>query len=329
MSFTSRLANWLTPARADPEVRAAYSRASAIIGPVLSNAQGAERRLTPALIRALAYCDQLVDRLPPAERLAPGSLAKVPALHAIFPAPEMLVETIGCSPQIRAYIDASPGFGDEEIHALLAARRRDRHVFGVALDGETMRRDVAQTLLNLSDPSLIHPTGSSAEARERMRMAALDSLLATFAQHMQAIREEVDEIRVERGLESTYVALLRKDQAAERRAQHTRKIDSLNRRLSEDFEALQPDRIVDALSEHLMMPEQCLRIDAVTVMTTRNGVILPVDQPHDQDILEIRLHELTSRDRRRHVIIPVRIPRDFAADSVRHAISEVQRSFLL
>lgn len=329
MSIVSRLSTWLTPARAAPEVRSAYTRACELVGPILVAAQGAERRLAPALVQALAYCDQLVDSLQPAARLAPDVLGSAPDLHAVFPAREMLVETIGCSPQMRAYIDASSSFGDDEIHALLVARRRDRQVFGVALEGETLRRDVAQTLLNLTDPTLVHPTAGPAEARARMRSAAFDSLLVTFAQHMQTIRDEVDEMRVERGLESTYVALLRQTRSVEKLAEHARKIDSLNKRLSEDFESLQPDRIVDTLSEHLSMPEQCLRIESETVTVTRNGVIVPNERPENQDTLEIELHELISRDRRKHVVIPVRIPRDFAAESVRHTITEVHRAFLL
>lgn len=162
-----------------------------------------------------------------------------------------------------------------------------------------------------------------------MRSAAFDSLLVTFAQHMQAIRDEVEEMRAGRGLESTYVALLRQARSGEKLAEHARKIDSLNKRLSEDFESLQPDRIVDTLSEHLSIPEQCLRIENETVMITRNGVIVPNEKPENQDTLEIRLNELISRDRRRHVVIPVRIPRDFVAESVRHTITEIHRAFLL
>lgn len=329
MSFTSRLSAWLSPIPTDPVTRLAFSRACKIVGPALVTAQGAERRLAPALAHALAYCEHLVEQLPPSTALAPEQLASTPTLHAIFPALDMLTDAIGCSAEIRTWLEDPATAGEGEIHALLAVRRRDRQVLGVALEGETLRHDVSQTLLNLTDPTLVLPTATATEAREQMCRAALDSLLASFAQHVQAIRNEVDEIRIERGLESTYVALLRQTTQSDRLSLHTRQIDALNKRLREDFDALQPDRLIDTLSDHLTMPQQCLSIEHTTVRITRSGVIVPADPLQYQDVFDLQLHELTSRDRRKHVIMPVRIPRDFAAESVRRTAHEVRRAFLL
>lgn len=332
MSFASRLSAWLSPTPSDPVIRSAYLRACKLIGPALISAQSAERRLAPALAHALAYCEHLVDTLPQATRLAPDSLASTPTLHAIFPAPEMLTDAIGCSAQIRAWLKQSTHPAttqDAAFHALLAVRRRDRQVFGVALEGNILRHDVPQTLLNLTDPTLTQPSANPTEAREQMQRAGFDSLLTSFAQHIKAIRNEVEDMRIERGLESTYIALLRQGPESNRLQAHARQIETLNARLSADLDALQPDRIVDTLNEHLSKPEQCLRIEDTRVHITRSGVIVPPDAAMDADTLDIQLHELTSRDRRKHVIIPVSISKDFAEESVRRTTREVQRAFLL
>lgn len=347
MSFLSRLSEWLSPARPDPVTLAALARACRLVGPTGVSAE-AERHLLPAVRHALGYCEDLVAQLPPPVLLDGASATNDPLLHAMLPTNEHLLEVLGASPALRQLVSVGAGGegvesdgvesdrlagegveGDGEVHALLVARRRDKHVFGVALEGDTLVHDVAQTLLNFTDHLVVHADRDPQRARARLRDAAVDSLFASFAGHVQSIRSEIGEIEFERGLESTYVTMLRYGARADRVDLHMREIEALNARLREDVAALQPERLMATLAEHLLAPERALSLREVTMHVLRSGVVVDAAPAGDEDVLTLSFRELLSRDRRRHVILPVRVPLALVEDAVRHAERVLSRMFIL
>lgn len=342
MSFLSRLSEWLSPARPDPVTLAALARACRLVGPTGVSAE-AERHLLPAVRHALGYCEDLVAQLPPPVLLDGASATNDPLLHAMLPTNEHLLEVLGASPALRQLVSGGVERGrvageglagdgverDGEVHALLVARRRDKHVFGVALEGDTLVHDVAQTLLNFTDHLVVHADRDPQRARARLRDAAVDSLFASFAGHVQSIRSEIGEIEFERGLESTYVTMLRYGARADRVDLHMREIEALNARLREDVAALQPERLMATLAEHLLAPERALSLREVTMHVLRSGVVVDAAPAGDEDVLTLSFRELLSRDRRRHVILPVRVPLALVEDAVRHAERVLSRMFIL
>lgn len=342
MSFLARLSEWLSPARPDPVTLAALARACRLVGPTGVSAE-AERHLLPAVRHALGYCEDLVAQLPPPVLLDGASATNDPLLHAMLPTNEHLLEVLGASPALRQLVSGGVERGrvageglagdgvarDGEVHALLVARRRDKHVFGVALEGDTLVHDVAQTLLNFTDHLVVHADRDPQRARARLRDAAVDSLFASFAGHVQSIRSEIGEIEFERGLESTYVTMLRYGARADRVDLHMREIEALNARLREDVAALQPERLMATLAEHLLAPERALSLREVSMHVLRSGVVVDERAAGDEDVLTLSFRELLSRDRRRHVILPVRVPLALVEDAVRHAERVLSRMFIL
>ncbi len=342
MSFLARLSEWLSPARPDPVTLAALARACRLVGPTGVSAE-AERHLLPAVRHALGYCEDLVAQLPPPVLLDGASATNDPLLHAMLPTNEHLLEVLGASPALRQLVSGGVERGrvagegvagdgverDGEVHALLVARRRDKHVFGVALEGDTLVHDVAQTLLNFTDHLVVHADRDPQRARARLRDAAVDSLFASFAGHVQSIRSEIGEIEFERGLESTYVTMLRYGAREDRVDLHMREIEALNARLREDVAALQPERLMATLAEHLLAPERALSLREVTMHVLRSGVVVDAAPAGDEDVLTLSFRELLSRDRRRHVILPVRVPLALVEDAVRHAERVLSRMFIL
>lgn len=342
MSFLTRLTEWLSPARPDPVTLAALARACRLVGPTGVSAE-AERHLLPAVRHALGYCEDLVAQLPPPVLLDGASATNDPLLHAMLPTNEHLLEVLGASPALRQLVSGGVERGrvagegvagdgverDGEVHALLVARRRDKHVFGVALEGDTLVHDVAQTLLNFTDHLVVHADRDPQRARARLRDAAVDSLFASFAGHVQSIRSEIGEIEFERGLESTYVTMLRYGARADRVDLHMREIEALNARLREDVAALQPERLMATLAEHLLAPERALSLREVSMHVLRSGVVVDAAPAGDEDVLTLSFRELLSRDRRRHVILPVRVPLALVEDAVRHAERVLSRMFIL
>lgn len=318
--FAALLARLKHPVDTNPETERALERAIKWIGPQLYSASSLYTRLETPLRIALDHCESLVDALPPETELTPAAVASDPLVHALFPSTDMLTEVIGSSRHVRNFVkapaDTATGRVPEELRALLAVRLRRKNVFGVALSGNMLQHDVAQSLLNFSGHLIAQLATSEVQARVRMRDAAIDSLLASFAGHVHSLRDELGSLQVERGMEHTHVALLRQQQHDDRLPPHARRIEELNQRLAQDIAELQPDHLVDTLADHLSHPERALRLNPVHLRTLRNGVILPEHAPHDEDETVLDLTELASRDRRRHVVLPVRFPLEFAREAV-------------
>lgn len=328
MNLSALLSRWLNPARPDPDALAALERAIHYLGPQLKSVGNLERKLRRPLRIALDHCEHLVASLPPEVELDRSAVASNPVVHALFPSADALAEAVGSSRHVRSFLTAGSGCGADHVHALLAARRAEKSVLGVALEGDTLRRDVPQTLIYFSGHVISEPAPAADEARARLLDAAVDSLLMSFATHVQAIRDELASIETARGIERTQLAVMRQSHREARLAEHTRKIYELNERLRHDIEALQPDRVASALAEHLEQPERCLRLESVTLRALRNGVLLGEGTPQTEDELVLDLCELVSRDRRKHVVLPVRIPMAFARDAVARA-NELSERYML
>ena len=316
MSIRSLLSSWLHPVRTDPACAALVDNAVRRIGPALASAGGVERRLAPALMQAQGYCQSLVEQLPEPLLLDRSAIADNALVHALFPSVEELRTVIGGSESVRTLIQSGQLDGRDEIMALLVARRQMRHVLGVELEGGTLQHDVAQTLLSFSGQVLAQAAVDQASAQELLRDAALASLLETFARHVQAIRDDMLSLERERGMERTYLELLRGQSKPDRVEAHLREIDALNMRLRQDLEALQPDRVVETLADFLAAPHNALRLEHSTLHVFRNGAVVEPQVERVCDADQLELDELISRDRRRHVLVPVRLPLDFVQDCV-------------
>lgn len=325
----SLLPAWLRSKPVNPDIEKAIARTIHYIGPQLHSLPDLEARLRKPLQHALAHCQALVSALPPAIELDRNSVSRNPLAHALFPTPETLLETLGRSRQIRRFVAASPQPESEYFTGLLAVRLRRKMVMGVQLEGSLLNHDVMQTLLNFSGHVVTYPAVTDDQAEQYLREAALDSLLASFAAHVHAIRDELRQLNVERGREQAHIALLRQKQRTTQFEPHTRRIDELNEKLRNDFAALEPEHVVEVLSEHLLTPQRSLRLQTLTMRTLRNGIILPDNAPPTEDESELQLAELVSRDQRKHVVMPVRIPLALARDAVEHYHHMTARYLLL
>ena len=107
----------------------------------------------------------------------------------------------------------------------------------------------------------------------------------------------------------------------------SRYIAALDERLRQQFESLQPDALVAELAAFLMRPEEALSLEPVQLWVTRAGVIQG-EHAREADATSIRLTELTSRDRRRHVVLPVRIQCDEAREALERS-RETRENMLL
>ena len=308
MNLFSWLFSWFISAPPpDPDTLAGLRRVAALVDKALVVSPDFTARLTPSVIHARAFCAQLVDRLPPAVTIDRPSFASDPLVHALFASADDIGIMIAASAPVRDYLTGPRSWQEDSFFALMAARRVDKKVFGAALQGEIVARDVPQSLLQFSNQTLLLPAADPASARTAMLETAFDSLLFTFTAHVEQARNAYQSLKTEREQERTRQRV----HPGEIAPFPARNIAALDERLKQQFQSLQAGGMLSELSEFLMHPEQALRLDPVRLWVTRGGVIQE-DASHDADAALIHFMELRSRDRRHHLVLPVRIRYDEA-----------------
>lgn len=307
----------------DPDILAGLQRVAAVVDKTLAVAPGFATRLAEPVAHARTFCARMVDSLPSAIMIDRQSFASDPLVHALFASADDIGAVLAASGQVREYLGESRSWQEDSFIALMAARRVDKNVFGVALQGEIVTTGVAQTLLQFSNQTIILPADNPDSARDALQEAAFDSLLLTFAGHLARAREVYKSLRTERDMERA-----RQRGRSVGAAFPERRIAALDERLQQQFRSLQPEAIIAELADFLMQPEQALSLDPVHLWVTRRGVIQEA-AGHDADAAPILFMELKSRDRRRHLVLPVRVRCDEARGALERARERAEREYML
>jgi hypothetical protein len=328
MNHLSRFFSCFLPATPpDPDVQAGLQRVAALIDKTLAVAPGFKARLAAPVAHAREFCAQLVDALPSAVTVDRQSFATDPLVHALFATADDIGTVLAASEQVRGYLAEPRSWQEDCFIALMAARRVDKKVLGVALQGEIITTDVPQTLLQFSNQTIILPADNTDSAHEVFLEATFDSLLLTFAGHLARAREAYKSLQTEREMERVCQRSLPPGGGA---AFPERRIAALDERLQQQFRSLQPEAIITELADFLMQPEEALALDPVELWVTRRGVIQEAFD-HDADAAPILFMELKSRDRRRHLVLPVRVRCDEArgALTAREREMRAEREYML
>jgi hypothetical protein len=119
------------------------------LGPHLRNARRCGTRLETAVSTALGHVDGIVAAIPPPHEASAAAWSSDPYIHAFFASPDSVAPVLSRSRDLHAFFEQNPGL--QEAHAVLGMAMREKHMLGVALEGETLRRDVIQETVGFSD----------------------------------------------------------------------------------------------------------------------------------------------------------------------------------
>ncbi|MDR3213122.1 MAG: hypothetical protein LBT71_04295 [Azoarcus sp.] len=325
MNPLSRLLTWISPTPIAPDTLAGLRRVLEVVDRVLAMTPGFEDKLSAPVAQARAYCARLVAALPLPIDIDRQCFASAPLVHALFATADDIGDMLAASAPVREYLAEPASRRSDSFYALMAARRMEKKVLGVAIQGNVIATDVPQSLLQFSNRMLLLPAVDLEAAHAALRAASFDGLLRTFAEHIEQARENYKSLLSERELER---ARLRSRPVGERASFPPRHIDALDERLRQQFASLQPDALIAELATFLAQPEEALRLDPVELWVTRSGVLQNGDG-HAPDAARIDFMELTSRDRRRHIVLPVRIRCDEAREALEKAREARENMMLL
>jgi len=177
--------------------------------PRLRAMSGYRKRLREPVIHAVDHVIGLVDAMPRPVPASSGQFASDPRLAALFVSPEHMHEVLGKDPVLSEYRDSHPEAAGGTT-ALLLAHRQERNIFGVELQGETVRRDVAQVSVSFGSHRLVDPNADEDEARRQLKRRAFDHLLGLALARISEAKGERAALSQQRDLLSWKLRVLNK-----------------------------------------------------------------------------------------------------------------------
>jgi hypothetical protein len=207
MGFLNRLGRTDRPAAVQDRERVSETVERVMkLHPQLRLARQYQKRLAPAVATSLGYMRELVDSVPAPRQASSAAWTGDPYIHAYFVAPADVPAVISRSADLRAYFDRN---GDvPEAYAVLGMELTERHILGVAQEGDTLRRDVPQTTLSFSDHQVRMCGRTDAELRDEIVQRLLDQLALEGLARTAADKSRRDELERERALLKTRLQLL-------------------------------------------------------------------------------------------------------------------------
>jgi hypothetical protein len=287
------------------------------VDPRLRAVTGYSKDLAPAIERALAYLDELDRQLPPAIEISARAWSADPLVRALFANVEQLHELFGTSRALHEFFDANPQCSEAFVG--LGATREERKVLGMALTGEIVQREVAQTTVGFTAFRLVGATRTEPELRARVRARGFEFLVgmalgrcaarhagtATREEDPQRLRIELSALEFERrAVEGLFDAT---DETGTR-------IDALRERLARS--AVTPGAAsaaptvlednLDVIREVFGQPERHLRLESVCLRLDRMNIkVESVRSPAEElSLVEVAIGTFPAR-----VVVLARYPR--------------------
>ncbi|RLJ65152.1 hypothetical protein [Sulfurisoma sediminicola] len=161
---------------------------------------GYRKSLRPAIIHALDHIVAIVDGLAPPlvlNRSAFGSNAEV---SDFFASVEDMNHILARDAEMRQWQASSGAPLADRVVALLLMTLNERNVFGVALEGDQLRHDVAQVTVSFGKHRFADPTADEQETRRMLMRRAGDHLLSLALGRIAETHGERRELQRERDL---------------------------------------------------------------------------------------------------------------------------------
>lgn len=158
------------------------------------------KRLQSGARRSVAHVQALVASLPEPVEISRRSFSTDPRLRAFFASPERLQQAVGSAPSMVEYLANRRGPYPDYIFGLLAPEMQERKALGMELEGNQVRRDVIQEVVDFSDHRFFGAAGSEEEARDGIKKRAFDYLAALALRRIVDVEEKRSELEHKKGL---------------------------------------------------------------------------------------------------------------------------------
>lgn len=274
----------------DALVRAAIERVVDGADPRLRAVPNYRRKLRDVVVHSLDYVAQQIAALPPALELSRRRFTLDPGVRALFVSPDHLRDVLSSCVDLKQNRSAavSPPSATADLYAMLRMERIEKTALGMDLQGDMIRRDVPQTLVNFSEHRIAFLNASEAETRREMMNRGFDYLIEAALESLAAIRSQKQQLQHQRQLLQKKARVLKaaqpglepllEDRATGKvAAASAATIERQLRDIEAEFNRLQADSAtIDHHLENviatLRQPEKHLRLDRVSITLNHMNV---------------------------------------------------------
>jgi hypothetical protein len=272
-----------------PDARTSEAVARVLaMNPRLKYARHYEEKLTRAVTMSLRYADNLVASLPPLRDANADAWSSDPAIRAFFATRDDLAHAFSRSETLRAYFERQADL--TEAYAVLGMAMTERHILGVAMEGNSVRHDVPQTTLCFSDHRIRICSDSDASLRAEIARRMVDQLALEGLASLTARQRDL--VRQSRALIKERVALLERQGTGLRAVvgapliTESAELDRLQAQIDKNTQTLATLRVPGTLAElelecvcnvfstpsdHLYVQCRRVRLDMMNVVQPEGG----------------------------------------------------------
>ena len=200
------------PAQFDPESRSAemtqraIDKAVLLTNPRFKILRDYRERLAPAVEKSIEYLQGIVVSLPAPIDVSPRLWGENPSLRAFFAANTDVSKTVGRSKGLNTLFSKYPQL--DTAYFVLGMACDEQRQFGMALQGDVVQRDVAQTVLVFSDHQARICGQTEAELRRLIGSQSFEYLVAEVLAQIGGERSERRELEEARSLLRARLRLL-------------------------------------------------------------------------------------------------------------------------
>jgi len=157
------------------------------------------RKLRKPVVRSLVYADDMVGRIPGPFEVSRKTYGSDPQVNALFGSVDDIDTLFANSKMLRDFFLDNPGC--DLVYAPLVMRQRERQIFGMALSGDIVRRDVARTSVNFSEHRLgIVRAANEAELRGELKWRGIHFLAVTALENITRLKAGTVQLEEQRAL---------------------------------------------------------------------------------------------------------------------------------
>ncbi len=162
--------------------------------------RGFEAKLRPAVLRAFDHVVDVVDGLPPILDLDRAGYTAQPLAGALFASVEHMRQVLAGDAALADFLASAEGARCSEVNALMLVQRSERNVLGMELQGEIVRREVAQVAVSFGRHHLLDPAADWSQCKRRLYRRAYDHILGLALERIGRMRTDRADLKREREL---------------------------------------------------------------------------------------------------------------------------------
>ncbi len=303
----------------DPEARRAAREEEAAItaavetliggtDPRLRMVSGYRKKLAPCVARALAHSEAMANQMPGPVEVTKKTFGSDPRVRALFVSVDHLRDTFGHSHSLREFLARPENRNLGTCYALLAMEKTEKQVHAPALEGEAVRRDVSQTVINFRAQHFATPASDTATLRHDLAAQAFEHLVGCALRRIISLKVKSEKLKERRQLlQRKLQERLAKKRGLEETLFGAPTLDGtmtmeIRRDLADTDKELQAASVsrrtltdyISQIRDVLAHPDDHLRMHTLTVRLDRSGVKRTVSDPRpgeNVDFTEIDLGE--------------------------------------